>query len=103
IEFQPIQDDARGFHDIVANSVTRHPCDFVFGHSSVPYFSFSIDHRRNGEIRMTKPETNPNDEEPSSRNSDFGINSSFVIRASSFIWLRAKPRRHQIFGAARDN
>src|SRR5882724_3329751 len=52
---------------------------------------------------MPKPETNPNDEKASSRNSDFGVNSSFVIRASSFIWLRLKSRRHQILGAARDD
>src|SRR5438132_11191842 len=27
------------------------------------FLSFSVDYRRNDEIRMTKPETNPNDEE----------------------------------------
>src|SRR5438132_649124 len=51
---------------------------------------FSLDHRRN-------------DEKPSSRNSDFGINLSFVIQASSFIWLLTEPGRHEIFGAAGDN
>src|SRR5437879_13855415 len=29
---------------------------------------FSVDHRRNDEIRMPKPETNPNDQKTSSRN-----------------------------------
>src|SRR5207244_12721971 len=33
VEFQPIQDDARGFHDIVANHVTGHPRSFVFRHA----------------------------------------------------------------------
>src|SRR5437588_11741285 len=37
---------------------------------------FSLDQRWNDEIRMTKPETNPNDKEANSRDSDFGINSS---------------------------
>ena len=32
VEFQSIQNDARGFHDIVADSVARHPRDFVFSH-----------------------------------------------------------------------
>src|SRR5204863_7601669 len=86
----------------MANSVPRHPGNFVFRHNSVPHFSFSIDHRRNDEIRMTKPETNPNGEEASPRNSDFGINSSFVIRVSS-LRLRTKPTGHEVFSAARHN
>jgi hypothetical protein len=66
IEFQPIEHEARRLHNIVTNSVTGHPSNFVFSHNSVSFFSFSVDHGRNYEIRMTKPETNPNDEELSS-------------------------------------
>src|SRR5262249_16374680 len=32
IEFQPIQNEARRLHNIVPNSVTRHPRNFVFSH-----------------------------------------------------------------------
>jgi hypothetical protein len=32
IEFQPIQNKARGLHNIVPNSVTWHPCNSVFSH-----------------------------------------------------------------------
>jgi hypothetical protein len=32
IEFQAIQHDACGLHDIVANAVTGHPCDFICSH-----------------------------------------------------------------------
>src|SRR5204862_7921618 len=45
IEFQPIQDDARGFHDIVANSITRHPRNFVFSHKTAT-LSASADPRK---------------------------------------------------------
>src|SRR6266513_1140720 len=32
VEFQAIQHDPRGLHHIIANSVTRHPRNFVFRH-----------------------------------------------------------------------
>src|SRR4029077_14879809 len=32
IEFQPIQNEARRLHDIIANSVTGHPRNSVFSH-----------------------------------------------------------------------
>src|SRR4029077_9846941 len=35
IEFQPIQNEARRLHDIIANSVTRHPRNSVFSHKRV--------------------------------------------------------------------
>ena len=34
IEFQTIQYQASRLHNVVANSVTRHPCNFVFSHLS---------------------------------------------------------------------
>jgi hypothetical protein len=104
IEFQPIQNESRCLHDIIANSVTGHPRNFVFSHrESILAARHRVASKSISELRITRTtlirltEGDKGNEDADIRTPTF---AAFVIFCSRSV--RAKPRGHELFSAARD-
>src|SRR5207244_9907752 len=88
--------DARGLHDIVANSVTRHPSNSIFRHK-MSILSAGVAAAR------VDTEDSPQRSQSSQRFSKFGLPLRSLRPLRSILPFPTQSRRDELLRAADDN